>query len=180
MRPDFIDLRVWRNWQTHKIYVLEPFREEFLQFIRPEYICEKLKENPVISYRYMVNINGRESYEVCKLAPVNGPGDDGEIRTVGACFIDVDQETRVELEQRQALNEALAEAEQANKAKTVFLSNMSHEIRTPMNAIIGLNSIALKESDIPDNLRENLEKTASSAQHLLEIINEILDMSRIE
>lgn len=161
-------------------YVLEPFREEFLQFIRPEYICEKLKENPVISYRYMVNINGKESYEVCKLAPVNGPGDDGEIRTVGACFIDVDQETRVELEQRQALNEALAEAEQANKAKTVFLSNMSHEIRTPMNAIIGLNSIALKESDIPDNLRENLEKTAASAQHLLEIINEILDMSRIE
>lgn len=161
-------------------YVLEQFREEFLKVIQPEYIRETLKENRVISYKYMTNINGVEAYEVGKFAPVTEPGGDGEIHNVGACFIDVDYETRAELEQRRALNEALAEAEQANKAKTVFLSNMSHEIRTPMNAIIGLNNIALSEPDISDNLRENLEKTASSAQHLLEIINEILDMSRIE
>ena len=84
------------------------------------------------------------------------------------------------LEQRQALQEALEAAEQASKAKTVFLSNMSHEIRTPMNAIIGLDNIALNEPDVPPKTRDHLEKIGSSAQHLLGIINDILDMSRIE
>ena len=84
------------------------------------------------------------------------------------------------LEQRQALQEALEAAEQASKAKTAFLSNMSHEIRTPMNAIIGLNSIALNDPDVPPKTREHLEKIGASAQHLLGIINDILDMSRIE
>ncbi len=84
------------------------------------------------------------------------------------------------LEQRQALQEALEAAEQASKAKTVFLSNMSHEIRTPMNAIIGLDNIALNEPDLPPKTRDHLEKIGSSAQHLLGIINDILDMSRIE
>ena len=84
------------------------------------------------------------------------------------------------LEQRQALQEALDAAEQASRAKTAFLSNMSHEIRTPMNAIIGLDSIALSEPDVPPKTRDHLEKIGSSAQHLLGIINDILDMSRIE
>ena len=84
------------------------------------------------------------------------------------------------LEQRQALQEALDAAEQASKAKTAFLSNMSHEIRTPMNAIIGLDNIALNDPDVPPKTREHLEKIGASAQHLLGIINDILDMSRIE
>ena len=83
-------------------------------------------------------------------------------------------------ESRQALSEALAAAENANKAKTAFLSNMSHEIRTPMNAIIGLNNIAMNESGVNSTVMEYLEKIGSSAQHLLGIINDILDMSRIE
>ena len=82
--------------------------------------------------------------------------------------------------QAQTLGDALKAAEEANKAKTTFLSNMSHEIRTPMNAIIGLDSIALNNPDIPDETREQLEKIGASAQHLLSIINDILDMSRIE
>ena len=84
------------------------------------------------------------------------------------------------LERSQELSEALEAAEQANRAKTVFLSNMSHEIRTPMNAIIGLDNIALNEPDVPERVREQLEKIGTSAQHLLGIINDILDMSRIE
>jgi len=84
------------------------------------------------------------------------------------------------LQQRQALQDALAAAEQASRAKTVFLSNMSHEIRTPMNAIIGLDNIALNDPDLPDKTREYLEKIGDSANHLLGIINDILDMSRIE
>ena len=83
-------------------------------------------------------------------------------------------------ESQQHLKEALEEAEHANRAKTSFLSNMSHEIRTPMNAIIGLDNIALNDPDLTPNIKEQLEKIGASARHLLGIINDILDMSRIE
>ena len=73
-----------------------------------------------------------------------------------------------------------AMAEEVSRAKTSFLSNMSHEIRTPMNAIIGLDNIALKDPELPPRTREQLEKIGSSARHLLGLINDILDMSRIE
>ncbi len=92
----------------------------------------------------------------------------------------MDEETRKTLEQQQVLSDALATAEQANRAKTAFLSNMSHEIRTPMNAIIGLDSIALNDPETPEKTREYLEKIGASASHLLNLINDILDMSRIE
>lgn len=84
------------------------------------------------------------------------------------------------IEQGQALSDALTAAEEASKAKTVFLSNMSHEIRTPMNAIIGLDNIALSDPELSPKTREYLEKIDGSAQHLLALINDILDMSRIE
>ena len=78
------------------------------------------------------------------------------------------------------LRTALKEAKIASKAKSNFLSKMSHEIRTPMNAIIGLNHIALENSDLPSITREQLKKINAAAKHLLSIINDILDMSRIE
>ena len=163
-------------------YVMEPYREEFLRFIQPDNIREGLKESSVISYRYMICVDGKESYEAVRFAGVRHPEDraDHIVHNVGACFADVDLETRKAIEQREALNAALADAEQASKAKTAFLSNMSHEIRTPMNAIIGLNNIALNEPDVPEKVQEYLMKTGASAQHLLGIINDILDMSRIE
>ena len=71
-------------------------------------------------------------------------------------------------------------AEESSRAKTSFLSNMSHEIRTPMNAIIGLDNIALRDPDLSPRTREHLEKIGASAKHLLGLINDILDMSRIE
>ena len=163
-------------------YVTEPYREEFLRFIQPDAIREGLRDNLVISYRYMINVNGKESYEAVRFAGVRHPEEreDHIVHTVGACFADVDAETRKAIEQQQALSEALTAAEQASKAKTAFLSNMSHEIRTPMNAIIGLNNIALNEPDVPEKIQEYLLKIGASAQHLLSIINDILDMSRIE
>lgn len=78
------------------------------------------------------------------------------------------------------LKSALEAAEAANTAKTVFLSNMSHEIRTPMNAIIGINHLALENTDLPGNVRTQLEKIDASARHLLAIINDVLNVSRIE
>ena len=71
-------------------------------------------------------------------------------------------------------------AEESSRAKTSFLSNMSHEIRTPMNAIIGLDNIALRDPGLTPRTREHLEKIGASAKHLLGLINDILDMSRIE
>ena len=87
---------------------------------------------------------------------------------------------RAQFAKNEQLRNALEIANQANVANTAFLSSMSHAIRTPMNAIIGLDTIALREPGLPDKVREHLEKIGSSARHLLGIINDILDMSRIE
>ena len=76
--------------------------------------------------------------------------------------------------------ESAEEARNASRAKSLFLSRMSHEIRTPINAIIGLDSIALRDESISPHTREELNKIGTSARHLLSIINDILDMSRIE
>ena len=78
------------------------------------------------------------------------------------------------------LEAELKAAEESSRAKTVFLSNMSHEIRTPMNAIIGIDALALKDPDLKPETREQLQKIDSSAKHLLALINDVLDMSRIE
>ncbi len=92
----------------------------------------------------------------------------------------VDAEMREAMAKSEALAEALTSAEEANKAKTSFLSSMSHEIRTPMNAIIGLDTLALKDETLNSQTRDYLQKIDSSARHLLSLINDILDMSRIE
>lgn len=85
-----------------------------------------------------------------------------------------------ERESREKLETALAAAEQASIAKTEFLSRMSHEIRTPMNAIIGLDAIALQESHLSTSMVDHLQKMGIAARFLLSLINDILDMSRIE
>ena len=84
------------------------------------------------------------------------------------------------VQENERLQARIAAAEESSRAKTSFLSNMSHEMRTPMNAIIGLNNMALKDPDVPERTRERLEEIDVSAQHLLDIINDVLDMSRIE
>ena len=80
----------------------------------------------------------------------------------------------------QALSDAVAAAETANRAKSTFLSNMSHDIRTPMNAIIGFTTLAISNIDDKDRVKDYLAKTLASSNHLLSLINDVLDMSRIE
>ena len=78
------------------------------------------------------------------------------------------------------LQVAVEKAESANRAKSTFLSNMSHDIRTPMNAIIGFTTLALSNIDDTDRVKDYLGKTLASSNHLLSLINDVLDMSRIE
>ena len=163
-------------------YVAESYREEFLRLITPENIRHELEKESIVAHRYLVERDGRESYEMLRMAGVRHPEDrtDHLIHAIAVGFTDVDKETRDTLYQQQALSDALALAEEANRAKTAFLSSMSHEIRTPMNAIIGLDSIALNDPEISNKTREYLQKIGDSARHLLGLINDILDMSRIE
>lgn len=85
-----------------------------------------------------------------------------------------------EKEQKNALADALAVAEHANKAKTTFLNSMSHDIRTPMNAIVGFTALAARYLDDPEQVKVYLNKISTSSSHLLSLINDVLDMSRIE
>ena len=80
----------------------------------------------------------------------------------------------------QALSDAVAAAVTANRAKSTFLSNMSHDIRTPMNAIIGFTTLAISNIDDKERVKDYLAKTLASSNHLLSLINDVLDMSRIE
>ncbi|MCM1496235.1 MAG: response regulator [Bacteroides sp.] len=95
-------------------------------------------------------------------------------------FRSIDDETREEREKNALLENALSQATLANKAKSTFLSNMSHDIRTPMNAIIGFTALALSHIERKEQVEEYLKKIMTSGNHLLSLINDILDMSRIE
>ena len=87
---------------------------------------------------------------------------------------------KLEIKHRDELEDALALTEQANRAKTTFLNNMSHDIRTPMNAIIGFTRLAKNNIDSKERVMDYLEKITQSSNHLLSLINDVLDMSRIE
>ena len=95
-------------------------------------------------------------------------------------FIVVLSDRTLERQMNQKLQEALDAARSANEAKSNFLSNMSHDIRTPMNAIVGFAVLLEKDADRPDRVREHARKITASSRHLLSLINDVLDMSKIE
>jgi len=169
------------NWYAEN-YVTEMYREGFFEFTDPNNIRERLNTEPIIAYRYLAKNGDHEYYEMIRVAGVRRAEerDDHMVHAIGLGFTEIDAEMRETMAKNDALVEALTLAEEANKAKTAFLSNMSHEIRTPMNAIIGLDTLALHDETISKETRDYLEKIGGSARHLLALINDILDMSRIE
>ena len=103
-----------------------------------------------------------------------------EIRVKEKARLELEAKNRELAESQRALSDALASAEHANRAKTVFLNNMSHDIRTPMNAIVGFTALAASHIDNREQVLDYLGKISVSSQHLLSLINDVLDMSRIE
>ncbi len=158
-----------------KNYVIPTDREELLNFVKPENLRERLANEEIISHRYIMIRYGEEHFMMLRVARI----DEG-LHAVGVGFANVDEQTRESLARNQELAEALAQAQHANVSKTTFLSNMSHDIRTPMNAIIGFTTMALRHFENRTQVKDSLEKVLSSSNHLLGLINDILDMSRIE
>ena len=138
---------------------------------------EELADRKRINVNYRTMREGQVTY--CQ-ATVVRTGEWNDTHDVVIGFRSVDVQTREEMKKRALLEEALDQANKASAAKSAFLSNMSHDIRTPMNAIVGFTALATSRIDHPDKVMEYLNKIQSSSTHLLSLINDILDMSRIE
>lgn len=160
---------------NHCVY--EEDRELLAKASSIQEILNSLSEKNVFSVNYRVICNGKMSYYQMKCVKT-GYWSMAEIVVIG--FRSIDSEMREEIKKKQMLEEALMQANRANKAKSIFLSNMSHDIRTPMNAILGFTALALSHTDRKEQVEDYLKKIMSSSNHLLGLINDVLDMSRIE
>ena len=156
--------------------IAEPFQEAYWKFVDISTVAKRLEGRETLSFtartvdeRWMTMIIVPQGYD-----------EDGKLCTVLVANRDVTEEKEREIAQDRNLRNALAAAEHANRAKTVFLNNMSHDIRTPMNAVIGFTALATTHIDNKELVLDYLKKIHISGQHLLSLINDVLDMSRIE
>lgn len=149
-------------------------RDNFLAAMNRKSLMKSLEQKNTFVITYRLTSDNGPVYVSMKISKM----DDEQFIIIG--IADVDAEMRETMAKNEALTEALVSAEQANRAKNTFLSGMSHELRTPLNAIIGLDALALKNSELSDETRSYLEKIGDSADNLLSMINDILDLSRIE
>ena len=159
-----------------KYKTLEPL-DALAALISPENIRKNLQdENDIYKFEYCSM--DENTYKIASFIPLEWDG----TKLVKALLasMDVSQEKKAEIESHKALKDAYRAAENASRAKTEFLSNMSHDIRTPMNAIVGLTAIAGANIESQDRVVECLGKITKSSRHLLGLINEVLDMARIE
>ncbi len=164
---DYIDARV-----------LPEYREGLADQMEIGAIISRFKEEKNFSIRYRINPNERGE-DFFEMHCVDISTEEGEQSMVLGIRC-VDSAAREELEQKKVLREAFEAANKANHAKSDFLSKMSHDIRTPMNAIIGMTAIAKTHIDDKERVQDALGKITSASQHLLGLINEVLDMSKIE
>ena len=149
-------------------------RDMMMKAISLPCIKEGLSENTEYTGNYRVLSEGETHYYQYKYIKLKG------LDHIIAGFQNVDDIIAEQQKHQKALASALAAAQQANKAKSTFLNSMSHDIRTPMNAIIGFTALAQTHLDNREQVQDYLEKISTSSTHLLSLINDILDMSRIE
>ena len=152
-------------------------QEKILKLLSASKIKATLANNPFYYYDFKINMPEGETWYQMKI--VRDTRFHNELNVVLG-YRNIDKQRRKEIEQQQALEDAKLKAEAANKAKSTFLFNMSHDIRTPMNAIIGYSSMAEKYLQDPEKIQDCLEKVKMSSEHLLKLINDVLDMARIE
>ena len=141
-------------------------------------IRAQLSKKKRYTFTYLSNKNGGQRY--CEMKFVKVDPDDEPVTAFVLGVVDRDDIIRHEKEREAELAEAKRDAEAASEAKTSFLFNMSHDIRTPMNAIIGFANIAEKHIDDKEKVIDSLDKLKVASDHLLNLINEVLDMARIE
>ena len=158
-------------------YVYPEDQEIMRQVLSRDRLKQELQEKKMSYMNYRLVRNGEMKFYQMKV--VRAGRWEGR-HTIVMGVRSVDDEIRNEMEQKGILEDALLQANQASKAKTTFLSNMSHDIRTPMNAIVGFTALALTHIDRQEQVEEYLKKIMASGNHLLSLINDILDMSRIE
>ena len=158
-------------------FVLEEDREMLGRAVALDRIGQELEKNIQYYINYRIVRNGKTEYFQVKMVRA---GEWETDRGIVLGIRSVDEEIRTEMEQKGLLEDALMQANKANKAKSTFLSNMSHDIRTPMNAIVGFTALAITHIDNKDQVAEYLKKIMTSGNHLLSLINDVLDMSRIE
>ncbi len=158
-------------------FVHEDDREMLREASSREVFLKELAEKKVYSVNYRILKEGSVKYFQMKAVRA---GTWKQNHGIVLGFHSVDEEIRNEMEQKNLLEDALMQANQASKAKSVFLSHMSHDIRTPMNAIIGFTALAITHIEQREQVEEYLKKIMTSGNHLLSLINDVLDMSRIE
>lgn len=158
-------------------FVYEEDRKMLRQFTSLDRLREKSQSENLYSGNYRVCRGEEIEYFQMKVVRAGAP--DGS-RGIVLGLRSVDAEIRSEMEQKNLLEDVLMQANRASRAKSVFLSNMSHDIRTPMNAIVGFTALALTHIDHREQVEEYLGKIMTSGNHLLSLINDVLDMSRIE
>ena len=152
-------------------------KEMLRRAVSKEYLEEMLSQKSVCHTNYRMTCCEDRHYFQMKAVRA---GKWERSRGVVLGIRNIDEETRSEREKKELLESALSQANRANKAKSTFLSNMSHDIRTPMNAIIGFTSLAITHIDNREQVERYLKKIMTSGNHMLSLINDILDMSRIE
>ncbi len=156
---------------------IEPeFRDSMYSFLDFQTLAERLESVNTITAEYKAPTG---QWMQARFIVKRRDGD-GTAKEVLYVANDITKEKTREIEQQEALTRALSAAQQANKAKTTFLNSMSHDIRTPMNAIMGFAALAQAHSEDQTQVQDYLDKISTSSTHLLNLINDILDMSRIE
>lgn len=160
--------------------VSEEHSELVKEFLDVGNIRKRLSERDHIELQFERKKADTEEYEWCSIAITVAEKENGELSTITVAIRCIEDMIRREEQQKEMLEQAVERAEAANHAKSDFLSRMSHDIRTPMNAILGMTSVATMHINEKERVLDALEKITVSGKHLLGLINEVLDMSRIE